>query len=263
MGQQSSNQISETRIKALEIQQLYQQLETSLAKPGRVLDVGDAYRQLLTWCKEIRRPNNEVLSGVLEVLSHEEGFPAWRRQALEEAYRIFYDEAADLALEELPKLPEPPTSEDIGFRPLSEELLNGQAVQQEIYEGSFTDSSLLFRRRWDYEIHRIQQTGVTPSGRKIVAKVAMSRYFDAAGEVAGKAIQALLPVKECCSAREDARAAKGPFLLPKGARGQRSGPSEASQEGRPKPVPKMEPLHFDDHDVVKPRARLSFPQPRG
>ena len=25
----------------------------------------------------------------------------------------------------------------------------------------------------------------------------------------------------------------------------------------------MEPLHFDDHDVVKPRARLSFPQPRG
>jgi hypothetical protein len=32
---------------ALEIQQLYQHLETSLAKPGRVLDVGDAYRQSL------------------------------------------------------------------------------------------------------------------------------------------------------------------------------------------------------------------------
>ena len=25
----------------------------------------------------------------------------------------------------------------------------------------------------------------------------------------------------------------------------------------------MEPLHFEDHEVVKPRARLSFPQPRG
>lgn len=25
----------------------------------------------------------------------------------------------------------------------------------------------------------------------------------------------------------------------------------------------MEPLHFEDHDVVKQRARLSFPQPRG
>ena len=32
---------------ALELQQLYQQLETSLAKPGRLLDVGDAYRQSL------------------------------------------------------------------------------------------------------------------------------------------------------------------------------------------------------------------------
>eukprot|EP00435_Cladocopium_sp_Y103_P005484 s3599_g1.t2 len=158
MGQQSSTEISEVKVKALELQQLYQQLETALAKPGALLDVGEAYQQLLTWCKELRK-SDEVLSGILEILSQEEGFPAWRRQALEEAYRIFYDEAAELALEELPKLPEPPTSEDIGFRPLSEALLNGQAVQQEIFAGSFTDSSLLFRRRWDYEIHRIQQTG--------------------------------------------------------------------------------------------------------
>ena len=41
------------------------------SSPLERLDSWGFLRRLLTWCKEIRRPNNEVLSGVLEVLSHE------------------------------------------------------------------------------------------------------------------------------------------------------------------------------------------------
>jgi len=263
MGQQPSNEISEKQVKALELLTLYKQLEEVLSKPSfRVGSVGEAYRQILNWCKDNGR-DDATITSILEILSHEERFPAWRRQALEEAYRIFYDEAAQAGLSDLNELPEPPTSEEIGFRALSETLVDGQAVQQQIYEGSFADSSLFFRRsRCDYEIHKQEQAGAV-SGRRIVAKV-QSRYWEAAGDVASRAMKALLPVDECCSAREDARVAKGPFLLPKGARGQRSLPGDASyQEARPKPVPKMEPLHFEDHDVVKQRARLSFPQPRG
>ncbi len=40
------------------------------------------------------------------------GFSFSPRQALEEAYRIFYDEAAQQGLSDLNELPEPPTSEE-------------------------------------------------------------------------------------------------------------------------------------------------------
>ncbi|CAK9042289.1 unnamed protein product [Durusdinium trenchii] len=251
MGQQQSgtSTISEKTVKAFELLNLYQQLEEALAKPSAVVDVGEAYRQILVWCRA-----HPQCASVLEILSTEERYPAWRRQALEEAYRLFYDEAALWAAADLERLPEPPTSEEIGFRPLPETLVNGKAVEQKTYAGSFTDRSGFFRQTWHYEIHRISSSGV--SGRRIVA-LSESRYV-CAGDVSAKLLHTVLP-DECCSAREDPAAAKGPFLLPKGVRGQRL-PEVPTQED---PQPIKEPLHFEDHSVARPRARLTFPQPRG
>eukprot|EP00913_Durusdinium_trenchii_P018845 g17708.t1 len=253
MGQQQSgtSTISEKTVKAFELLNLYQQLEEALAKPSAVVDVGEAYRQILVWC----RAHPQCAS---------ERYPAWRRQALEEAYRLFYDEAALWAAADLERLPEPPTSEEsesmarlLSKRPMQDGW-DGEIIRQWQWilpsNRSFTDRSGFFRQTWHYEIHRISSSGV--SGRRIVA-LSESRYV-CAGDVSAKLLHTVLP-DECCSAREDPAAAKGPFLLPKGVRGQRL-PEVPTQED---PQPIKEPLHFEDHSVARPRARLTFPQPRG
>eukprot|EP00930_Biecheleria_cincta_P058801 TRINITY_DN4459_c0_g1_i5.p1 TRINITY_DN4459_c0_g1~~TRINITY_DN4459_c0_g1_i5.p1 ORF type:complete len:294 (+),score=44.12 TRINITY_DN4459_c0_g1_i5:31-882(+) len=192
-GQLESNPVHQ---KVTELHGLFRQLEDALANP-KVAAVGDTYRKLAAWNKDHRWDPD--LQSVLEVLSQEHMCPMWRRQALEEAYRLFYDDVAIRGLEEeLAQLPEPPTSEDIGFRQLPEALLSSAAARQPVYRGSFEDQNacMVYRRRWDYEIRKTGEVG-------------HSRYM-CAGDVATKVAQAVLPVESCCAARETANRARGP-----------------------------------------------------
>ncbi|CAJ1335221.1 unnamed protein product [Effrenium voratum] len=263
MGQQPSkglgNEVSEKTVKAFELLNLYKELEESLAL-GELRPVAEAYRQILSWCRARR---DRDLQSVLELLGTEERCPAWRRQALEDAFRLFYDEAAALGVEGLAQLKEPPTSEEIGFRQLPEALVDAQAWKRKSYSGFFEESgNLVYRRRWEYEILRVD--GGQICGRKIVT-AAQSSYICSTA-LAVKAIQTLVPVDECCAVREDARAMRGPFLLPKGPRGaMRWEPADEGQESVSDfAAPKVcEPLHFEDGCVAPARARLAFPKPRG
>merc|ERR1712151_1135520 len=97
------------------------ELEFQLANPKDVRSVGHAYRRLQIW---IERHRYDVdLPQQLNSLERESQYPAWRRQALQEAYALFFEEAAKtgnaLILNELP---EPPTSKDLGWLPLPESL---------------------------------------------------------------------------------------------------------------------------------------------
>ncbi|CAE7446608.1 unnamed protein product [Symbiodinium natans] len=160
----------------------------------------------------------------------EGGYPTWRRQAMEDAYRLLYDEAAASGSQALDRLPEPPTSEEIGFRPLPEALVSGEAYKQNCYAGCFEDQSTwrMYRRRFDYEIYKVNAGGFV-AGRKIVSGT-QTRSVCAA-DVASKVAEVLLP-DACCVSREDMHSAKGPFLLPKGSRGQpRWAPPMEDEEG--------------------------------
>eukprot|EP00439_Symbiodinium_sp_Y106_P081975 s349_g21.t1 len=268
MGQQPSapeTRVSAKKLKAFEILGLYTQLEAALEKPTAPADVGQPYRQIVAWCKA--HALDLDLEGVLEILASEEsGYPPWRRQALEEAYRLLYDEAASSGSLALDRLPEPPTSEEIGFRPLPEALVSGEAYKQNCYTGCFEDQSTwrMYRRRFDYEIYRVNAAGFV-AGRKIVSGT-QTRSVCAA-DVASKVAETLLP-DTCCVSREDMYSAKGPFLLPKGSRGQPRwappvGDEEMSNSFGSHHTKVLEPLHWEDGEVPSQRGRLSMPGHKG
>lgn len=262
--------------KVAELHGLFRQLEDALANPKEVAAVGDTYRKLAAWNKDHRWDPD--LQSVLEVLSQEHMCPMWRRQALEEAYRLFYDDVAIRGLEEaLTQLPEPPTSEEIGFRRLPEALLSSAASRQPIYRGCFEDQNalMLYRRRWDYEIRKTGEVGQPTVQGRSISFTGHSRYM-CAGDVATKVAQAVLPVESCCAARETANRARGPFFLPHGGRAEPLRPPTAQDlrvgsantvasipAGGPKQQEPLEPLQWDDGREVAQRARLvRFPPPR-
>lgn len=117
------------------------------------------------------------------------------------------------------ELREPPTSEEIGFRRLNEALVNGRAALLTIFSGVYEDHSgcALVRRRWEYKIRKVPpNSGGTVAGRQII-----SGTYSEGSPLAAEAIKTLavlLPVDACCSRREDALKARGPFFLPAGAR---------------------------------------------
>eukprot|EP00930_Biecheleria_cincta_P058800 TRINITY_DN4459_c0_g1_i4.p1 TRINITY_DN4459_c0_g1~~TRINITY_DN4459_c0_g1_i4.p1 ORF type:complete len:316 (+),score=52.07 TRINITY_DN4459_c0_g1_i4:31-948(+) len=270
-GQLESNPVHQ---KVTELHGLFRQLEDALANP-KVAAVGDTYRKLAAWNKDHRWDPD--LQSVLEVLSQEHMCPMWRRQALEEAYRLFYDDVAIRGLEEeLAQLPEPPTSEDIGFRQLPEALLSSAAARQPVYRGSFEDQNacMVYRRRWDYEIRKTGEVGQPTVQGRSISFTGHSRYM-CAGDVATKVAQAVLPVESCCAARETANRARGPFFLPHGGRAEPLRPptaqdlrvgsasTVASNPAGPKQRETLEPLKWDDGMEVPQRARLvRFPPPR-
>lgn len=206
--------------KASEAHRLLQSLEEQLADPKSARAVGDAYRALFQWWQRNQWDSN--LQQVLEVLASESMYPTWRRQALEEAYRLFYDEVALKGDQQtLAELPEPPTSEDIGFRQLSEALVAPGATSRPFVRGVFEDRSacMIYQQRWEYSITRASDTGRVAAGREIQGTGHSRQTCICAGDILGQVLQVIVPVDTCCARREDPRAARGPFFLPQGRRG--------------------------------------------
>merc|ERR1719189_1839823 len=100
------------------------------------------------------------MEGTLQLLDQETSYVPWRRQALEEAYRLFYDDVATSGSEQVKALPEPPTSEEMGFRKLNEALANPKAVKQPAIRGSYQDTACMLQKtRWEYQIRRMPPDG--------------------------------------------------------------------------------------------------------
>jgi hypothetical protein len=196
-------------------------LEQQLADPISVASVGQAYRQLHEWTK--RHVWDKDLQEVLEWLKPDGIYPTWRRQALEEAYRLFYEDVAKEGdPEAISVLPEPPTSEEIGFRRLPEALVSGAAVRAPLFSSFYEDKStcpIAGRRRWDYEIRRIEAKDRRANGREIVPQgVRETKPATATGGYVQAIAQVLVPTDQCCARRDEARRARGPFFLPEGPR---------------------------------------------
>jgi len=207
--------------KAHELFDLLLTLEQQLADPISVANVGQAYRQLHEWTK--RHVWDKDLQEVLEWLKPDGIYPTWRRQALEEAYRLFYEDVAkEGEAEAIAVLPEPPTSEEIGFRRLPEALVSGAAVRAPLFSSFYEDKTacpIAGRRRWDYEIRRIEAKDRRANGREIVPQgVRETKPASATGSYVQAIAQVLVPTDQCCARRDEARRARGPFFLPEGPR---------------------------------------------
>jgi len=197
-------------------------LEAELADPQHLEMVGRAYARLSAWSKE--HMWDADLGEVLEQLQITPEYPPWRRQALEEAYRLFYDEMVQFGDRQLmADLPEPPTSEEIGFRRLPEAIVSGAAVQEPLFQGVYEDRNTcpINRRRWEYEIHKTKGKNQTAGGRSIVgAKQNMATDSCAVGVVSNmqvlQRITQAFANKECCARSDEARKMRGPFFLPAG-----------------------------------------------
>mmetsp|Transcript_16176 Transcript_16176/g.41623 ORF Transcript_16176/g.41623 Transcript_16176/m.41623 type:complete len:245 (-) Transcript_16176:115-849(-) len=209
---------SAAHMKAREVFDLYAELERCLAVPDNVKPVGKVYTSLLAWQRAHEWDSD--LGGVLEfVASSLFDYPSWKRQAMEECYRLFYDDVARQGTSAVEQLPEPPTSEEIGFRTLNEALLSGKADSMRVFPGSYEDRNgfALSKRRWEYEIERVPSAapgGV--SGRLIHSAGHHQDWPINVSLMRRMACQ--LPVDGCCATRDSARRARGPFLLPEGSR---------------------------------------------
>jgi len=209
---------SPTHSKAREVAELYAALEQALAAQNNVKQVGLVYMYLQQWQRD--HEWDDDLQGVLDFLASSFfDHPGWRRQALEESYRLLYDEVARSGSNSIRDLPEPPTSEEIGFRRLNEALVTGKASTMDVVTGSYEDRNgcALTKRKWEYQIRRIPPPnpgGI--SGRRIyVTRQMQDCPVDAR---ALRKFGCSIPSDGCCARRDTARRARGPFLLPEGSR---------------------------------------------
>lgn len=231
--------------KAEELFDSYVALEAQLADPQNVAVVGRAYARLSAWNKEHMWDND--LQEVLDWLKPEQMYPPWRRQALEEAYRLFYEEIMiDSTPEDVADLPEPPTSEEIGFRRLPEALVSGKAVHEPVYVGMFEDKSAcpINRSKWEYEIHRTEVSGRRANGRSIMAKNDRLQTRSNNLQVLQQVSQAFLPKDQCCARADEARKARGPFFLPEGFHAKPlrpPGATASSPQRPPRRLPRKNP----------------------
>lgn len=244
--------------KARELVGILRCLEGHLAESSRADAVGAAYRGLLDWTRVHQWDDD--LEVVLGHLQPEGMYPPWRRQALEEAYMMYYEDCArngDARV--LEQLPEPPTSKERGGRAVPEGMLKERVRQGEAFQGSYDASGLCCARRWEYQIARSSTStkrapGLPPvsdghgraPGREIVPKGNTSRYCGVQpGHVAAPAAglsQLLSQADFCCgrgshrsgfkvsqaALREDRNQpqAPPPWLAARG-RASRDDPSEA------------------------------------
>lgn len=191
-----------TEDKAQELCGILKALETQLENPTDFGVIGRTYRRLAEWTWE-HRQDGDFLQ-VLEMLAPDHMYPAWRRQALEEAYMLFFEDCAKQGNPKaLEQLPEPPTSKEIGYRPLPEGLLDPKTTRGAAFTNTYeAGNPCCIRRRWDYEVVR---NGPRPRpgerktvGRKIVAKDSQQRYCACAVDPMTRLMQVLLPESMCC-----------------------------------------------------------------
>lgn len=180
--------------KAGELHDVLAHLEALLRQPRRVEDVVGAYRKLSDWT--YAHQWDDDLEEVLQKLSTSHDYPPWRRQALEEAYLLFYeDRAQEGNAETLRVLPEPPTSLELGDRRLPEKLMNSRVSRAPLYQNSFEDwSGCLRKQRVEYDIRR------TKEGREIQTRD-VSERFECPGNDPVRQLLAVFGPSECCSRR--------------------------------------------------------------
>lgn len=191
-----------TEDKSQELCGILKALEVQLENPTDFGVIGRTYRRLAEWTWEHQQDSD--FPQVLELLAPEHMYPAWRRQALEEAYMLFFEDCAKQGNPRaLDQLPEPPTSKEIGYRPLPEGLLDPKTTRGAAFTNTYeAGHACCIRRRWDYEV---QRNGPRPkpgerkaAGRKIVAKDAQQRYCACAVDPMTKLMQYMLPDGMCC-----------------------------------------------------------------
>lgn len=201
-----------TEIKAQELCRLLRSLEDQMASVKDFKRLGQTYRDLSDWT--LHHSEDEDLPQVLQKLTPAHMYPAWRRQALEEAYMLLYEDMAQQGNKDaIENLPEPPTSAEIGFRKLPEGLLNSRDRSHRHFSNAYeAGHPCCYRRRWDYDIRRTSKpvgdlngdkskSKRVPAGREIVAKEFSSRACPCAADPLGRFMQTL-SLKDGCCGRE-------------------------------------------------------------
>lgn len=221
------------------VRSLCKNLEARIACPHDLNMAGKAYKDLLEWSNRhgvedldwaSRFPVNATaeLQEVLDVLEFEPMYPAWRRQALDEAYMLLFEDIAKqgdrIALEQLP---EPHIPESKGYRTLNDNLVTasttrGGASVQGFHEQG-TGPCYCHTTKCDYEIRigptvfydNARQKSV--SGREIVAAGMSQRQccLDPLTQV----MQAVMPGFPSCCGRGEVSWSSLLFGLPQKEQG--------------------------------------------
>jgi len=152
-------------VRAQELKDVLSQLEAELANPTSASSVGAAYRHLSMWTRD--HMWDEDLPDVLDLLKPAHMYPDWRRQALEEAYVLFYEDVAKQGVREiLEELPEPPTSEELGYRTLPEGLVSRGVSQGGVFSHGYEEgSAFCVKRKWEYDIKRTNASEIAEQRR--------------------------------------------------------------------------------------------------
>lgn len=191
--------------KAKKMQSALENLEYQLAHPLVVASVGRAYRQVTAVAEAVagdayhksnphERPNDDLLNWnstpemeeLLDLLESENMYPCWRREALEAAYTLFFEDvAASGNASYLNQLPEPPVGKTV---PLHQAV---RTTGQQDVAGIYQSGSRLWRCTiWEYGIHKTDGAyvpgaseilGHAEGGRQIVLKNRSTRYCACAG----------------------------------------------------------------------------------
>lgn len=152
--------------KARKMQSALATLEEQLAHPLVVASVGRAYRQVIAVAQAVagdehqhspsERPSEDLLNWhpspqtqeILELLEDENMYPGWRREALEAAYTLFFEDVAASGNQTyLNQLPEPPVGKTV---PLHQAT---RKTAQKDVAGVYQSGSRLWRCTiWEYGI---------------------------------------------------------------------------------------------------------------
>jgi len=220
--------------------------------PSKIPQVGAAYDALSRWT--IAHKDNEDLDAVLDGLEHKNMYPAWRRQALEETYVLFYEDIERAGGQDaLQQLPPPPVSYD--ERSQEQVQVGATALGSGRFE---TGSRLWHSEHWEYELRPnipassnsfFGQDQVAGVGRKIVDKGRSSRYCMCATDVA-TVLGCVDPRRDADSIHPDARFGPPP---PEDSR-------RKSRVGIEHRAPRTEPLPSRDRWPDHPQ-QSKFPPP--
>eukprot|EP00927_Polykrikos_kofoidii_P043197 TRINITY_DN37253_c0_g1_i1.p1 TRINITY_DN37253_c0_g1~~TRINITY_DN37253_c0_g1_i1.p1 ORF type:complete len:403 (+),score=45.21 TRINITY_DN37253_c0_g1_i1:130-1338(+) len=191
--------------KTCELLEILTTLEGVLADASNLRSIGRAYRRLSDW--SWTHQFDKGLDDMLKELECEAGYPAWRRQALEESYALFFDDVAQhVNSTEICELPEPPTSEATGFKPISHVLASSRASRSANVSGHFERGSRwLLQRRWDYDIKRnssvfraMPRSESGPRGREIIERGMQERYCVGAVDPVAVCLRKIFGTEACC-----------------------------------------------------------------
>ena len=210
----------EVEEKVAELVDALTNLEMRLGQPSDIPALASAYRQVRQCTSDLRNHGDEVqdINGVFETLERDDAYPAWRRQALLEAYALFFDDVAKTGdPDALRQLPEPPTSEEMGFRPFPEWLANNTSARKPEVHGAHEEFSCVRSRKWEYAIRRKRDdagapilrphlpmassssTPTTPAGREIVSQGSSERTCPGAVDPVSNIIELILGRDACCA----------------------------------------------------------------